>query len=100
MRTERPFLAAICLGDRDAKRRRGVQNLSEGVQSPHGRGRVLGRGDTGDSSVFHALMPIREEALAELAQVDRMIAGEYREKGLSMPVDTTAAGGVGSPIHA
>ena len=37
----------------------------------------------------YALMPSREEALAELAAVFRMIAEEYREKGLSLPSDTT-----------
>ncbi len=36
-----------------------------------------------------ALMPTREEALAELAQVFRMIAEEYREKGVPLPADTT-----------
>jgi predicted RNase H-like HicB family nuclease len=37
----------------------------------------------------HALMPTREEALAELSGVFQMIAEEYREKGLSLPADTT-----------
>ena len=37
----------------------------------------------------YALMPTREEALAELGQVYEMIAAEYREKGASLPVDTT-----------
>jgi predicted RNase H-like HicB family nuclease len=37
----------------------------------------------------HALMPTGEEALAELAQVFRMIEQEYREHGKPMPVDTT-----------
>ncbi len=37
----------------------------------------------------YALMPTREEALAELAKVFEMIADEYREKGLSLPADTT-----------
>jgi len=37
----------------------------------------------------YALMPIREEALAELAEVFGMISEEYREKGLSLPADTT-----------
>jgi len=37
-----------------------------------------------------ALMPTREEALAELAGVFEMIAAEYREKGLSLPADSTA----------
>ncbi len=37
----------------------------------------------------YALMPTREEALAELAKVFEMIANEYREKGLSLPADTT-----------
>ena len=37
----------------------------------------------------YALMPTREEALAELAGVFRMIAEEYREKGLALPSDTT-----------
>ena len=37
----------------------------------------------------YALMATREEALAELATVFQMIAEEYREKGLSLPADTT-----------
>ena len=37
----------------------------------------------------YALMPNREEALAELARVFEMIAEEYREKGLALPSDTT-----------
>lgn len=37
----------------------------------------------------YALMATREEALAELADVFRMIAEEYREKGLTLPTDTT-----------
>jgi predicted RNase H-like HicB family nuclease len=38
----------------------------------------------------YALMPIREEALAELAGAFEMIAAEYDEKGLSLPADSTA----------
>ncbi len=37
----------------------------------------------------YALMPSREEALAELTRVFEIIAEEYREKGLSLPADTT-----------
>jgi predicted RNase H-like HicB family nuclease len=37
----------------------------------------------------YALMPTREEALAELAAVFRMIAGEYRDQGLTLPADST-----------
>ncbi len=37
----------------------------------------------------YALMPTREEALRELEKVFQMIAEEYREKGLSLPRDTT-----------
>ena len=37
----------------------------------------------------YALMATREEALAELQNVFEMIAAEYREKGLALPVDTT-----------
>lgn len=37
----------------------------------------------------YALMPTREEALAELSNVFEMISGEYREKGLPLPADTT-----------
>ncbi len=37
----------------------------------------------------YALMPTRQQALAELEQVFDMIAAEYRDKGLSMPADTT-----------
>jgi predicted RNase H-like HicB family nuclease len=37
----------------------------------------------------YALMDTREAALAELTQVFQMIADEYREKGLSLPADTT-----------
>jgi predicted RNase H-like HicB family nuclease len=37
----------------------------------------------------YALMPSREEALRELADVFQMIADEYREKGISLPADTT-----------
>jgi predicted RNase H-like HicB family nuclease len=38
----------------------------------------------------YALMPTREEALAELVRVFEMIATEYREKGLLLPADGTA----------
>lgn len=38
----------------------------------------------------YALMPSREEALAELERVFEMIAVEHREKGLPLPADTTA----------
>jgi predicted RNase H-like HicB family nuclease len=37
----------------------------------------------------YALMPTREEALAELARVFDMIAAEYQEKGKALPADTT-----------
>ena len=37
----------------------------------------------------YALMPTREKALAELTRVFQMIAEEYREKGISLPADTT-----------
>ena len=37
----------------------------------------------------YALMPTREDALAELSNVFRMIAEEYSEKGVSLPADTT-----------
>ncbi len=37
----------------------------------------------------YALMDTREAALAELTQVFKMIADEYREKGLKLPADTT-----------
>jgi len=37
----------------------------------------------------YALMPTREEALAELSDVFEMIADEYREKGLPLPADST-----------
>jgi predicted RNase H-like HicB family nuclease len=37
----------------------------------------------------YALMDTREAALAELTQVFQMIAAEYREKGISLPADTT-----------
>jgi predicted RNase H-like HicB family nuclease len=37
----------------------------------------------------YALMPTREEALAELGRVFEMIAAEYHEKGLALPSDTT-----------
>jgi len=37
----------------------------------------------------YALMPTREEALAELEKVFQMIAEEYRQKGLALPADTT-----------
>jgi predicted RNase H-like HicB family nuclease len=38
----------------------------------------------------YALMPTREEALAELGSVFAMIAAEYGERGLSLPADSTA----------
>jgi predicted RNase H-like HicB family nuclease len=38
----------------------------------------------------YALMPTREEALADLVNVFEMIAAEYGEKGLSLPTDGTA----------
>jgi len=37
----------------------------------------------------YALMPTRAEAVSELEQVFKMIEGEYRDKGLSLPGDTT-----------
>ena len=37
----------------------------------------------------YALMPTREEALAELSRVFGMLAEEYSEKGLPLPNDTT-----------
>ena len=37
----------------------------------------------------YALMPTREEALAELSKVFQMIAEEYREKGITLPKDST-----------
>ena len=37
----------------------------------------------------YALMPSREEALRELQEVFAMIAAEYRQKGLPLPMDTT-----------
>lgn len=33
----------------------------------------------------YALMPTREEALQELSSVFRMLAEEYREKGIALP---------------
>jgi len=38
----------------------------------------------------YALMPTREEALAELEGVFAMTAAEYGERGLPLPDDTTA----------
>jgi predicted RNase H-like HicB family nuclease len=38
----------------------------------------------------YALMPTREEALAELASVFEMIAVEYAENGLRLPADSSA----------
>jgi predicted RNase H-like HicB family nuclease len=37
----------------------------------------------------HALMPTREEALAELGKVFLLISDEYREMDKPLPVDTT-----------
>jgi predicted RNase H-like HicB family nuclease len=37
----------------------------------------------------YALMPTRDEALAELRQVFELIAEEYRETGRDLPADTT-----------
>lgn len=37
----------------------------------------------------HVLMPTREEALSELSAVFRLISDEYRERGESLPTDTT-----------
>ena len=37
----------------------------------------------------YALMPAREEALAELGDVFNMIAEEYQERGAPLPKDTT-----------
>lgn len=37
----------------------------------------------------HALMASPEEALAELAQVFKLIEEEHRESGTPMPLDTT-----------
>jgi predicted RNase H-like HicB family nuclease len=38
----------------------------------------------------YALMPTREEAVAELGRVFEVIAAEYAEQGLSLPADSTA----------
>ena len=38
----------------------------------------------------YALMPTREDALAELDSVFEMITAEYAEKGLPLPADSTA----------
>ena len=38
----------------------------------------------------YALMPSREEALAELTDVFAMIAEEHREKGIPLPADAVA----------
>ncbi len=43
-------------------------------------------------------MSTREEALAELASVFETIAAEYGEKGLSLPVDTTAIVNAYAPL--
>ena len=37
----------------------------------------------------YALMPSRQEALAELDEVFALISAQYHEKGLPLPVDTT-----------
>ena len=37
----------------------------------------------------YALMPTREEALVELTRVFGMIEAEYRQKGISLPTDST-----------
>ena len=37
----------------------------------------------------YALMPTRQEALAELSSVFEMIAEEYRERSMALPSDTT-----------
>ena len=37
----------------------------------------------------HALMATREEALAELSEVFRLISEEYQERNQPLPVDTT-----------
>lgn len=37
----------------------------------------------------YALMDTREEALAELAQVFKMVEESFREKGIPLPADTT-----------
>ena len=37
----------------------------------------------------YALMPTKAGALGELEQVFHMIEAEYREKGISLPMDTT-----------
>jgi predicted RNase H-like HicB family nuclease len=37
----------------------------------------------------YALMPTREEALAELSDVFEMIAAEYAERGMPLPADST-----------
>ena len=37
----------------------------------------------------YALMPTKEDALLELEHVFAMIAAEYRERGVPLPLDTT-----------
>ncbi len=37
----------------------------------------------------YALMPTREEALAELSNVFNMMVEEYSERGAALPADTT-----------
>ena len=37
----------------------------------------------------YALMPTRGQALQELSSVFQMLADEYRDKGLTLPADST-----------
>lgn len=37
----------------------------------------------------YALMPTREQALQELSSVFQMLADEYRDKGFTLPADST-----------
>jgi predicted RNase H-like HicB family nuclease len=37
----------------------------------------------------YALMPTREQALQEISSVFQMLADEYRDKGLTLPADST-----------
>jgi len=61
-----------------AARRRVAVNLDDYAEVPAIRG-------------CYALMPTREEALAELGCVFETLAAEYGEKGPSLPADRTAS---------
>ena len=86
----------MVLRDGQEAPRRGVAKGRDTKMSFHDYKIVIYRQEDGSwvaeipaVSGCYALMPSKEEALAELKDVFDIIADEHRQKGLSLPADTT-----------